>query len=276
MQELKSTKVIFDSYQKQISEIIDVQDKATNNQNSEKPKPKCLVISMAQQKELQKLKEENQNQLNALKKLKQEYEEIKNAKNIAENNLRNIKFTDCQTAGIISSLRIAKEKAEKQSIEYKEAKEKAEKQALQEKKELVKVKLQLENLQTSMKNSINKAASAQQQVEKAEAELNQHKKIKNLALLNASQMRAEKSKAEKKVSSLKRKVEEEGKAREEAEQRALAENDEKILIEAELCIQMKENEHLLKQNKAFLESKEKTEDEIIKPQNSKINLIHYQ
>lgn len=127
-----------------------------------------------------------------------------------------------------------------------------------------------------MKNSINKAASAQQQVEKAEAELNQHKKIKNLALLNASQMRAEKSKAEKKVSSLKRKVEEEVKAREEAEQRALAENDEKILIEAELCIQMKENEHLLKQNKAFLESKGKTEDEIIKPQNSKINLIHYQ
>lgn len=246
---------------KKLKLIINSISKANNDKASET----SVVYSYDEVKQLKKqlalykskndqLQEENQNILKAYNKLKSEFEELQYAKELAEIKLKNVNYTDCQAAGIISSLRIAKEKAEKLANEYKEAKEKAEKKAAFEKKEKVKAKLQLENIQASMKNSLNKAASALQQIEKAEAELNQHKKMKNMALLEVSSMRVAKSKAEKKAASLRQKVEEEMRAREEAEQRALEESDEKILVEAELIIQMKENENLLKQTQVYKEN----------------------
>lgn len=319
IQELMKTKTVLESYQKQISTVIESKEvndekeisneskieksniksettQTANEKNkssktikakesktpNEKPKPKGLVISMSQNCELQKLREENKNQLKAYNKLKAEFEELQYSRDLAISNLKNSRYTDCQTAGIISSLRIAKEKAEKLAAEYKEAKEKAEKQAAFEKKEKIRVKLQLENIQATMKNSLNKAASVQQQIEKAEAELNEQKKTKNRALLNAAIMRIAKLRAETEAAALKQQkdlaeearilaeekvaqiqadielIEEQANEQrtalelalsqvEEAEQKALEEYEEKVLMEAELKIQMKENENLLKQ-----------------------------
>lgn len=206
-------------------------------------KSNTIVISMSPKEELNRLREQNKSLLKAYDKLRSEYQEMKCAKNIAEHDLSLIRYADCQTEGIISSLRIAKEKAEKLALEYKEAKEKAERQAAFEKKEKIRVKLQLENIQALIKKSLNKAESAQQQVKKAEAELNQQKKIKNRAMLNVSTMRIAKSKVENEVSTLKqqKQIAEEARIRAEekvAEMQAYKEQIEALTNEQKAALEL--------------------------------------
>lgn len=198
---------------------------------NEKAKKEAIAISLSQQEELKKSQQENKKQLNAYYKLWYEFDEVRDQKERAEIELKEVRFTDCQIAGIISSLRIAKERAEKQAAEYKEAKEKAEKQLEIEKNEKIRARTQIENMQATMKRSLNKAQFEQEQKEKAEAEADFNRKATNKALSSIIAIRRAKTKAEKEAATLKMQKELAEQARIQAEIEAQEHKEAKIHAE---------------------------------------------